>query len=51
MAGSEMYTINEDLIKICGKFTLLDQVLPKLKATGHRVLIFNQMTMVCIFCM
>ena len=29
---------------MCGKFTLLDQILHKLKRTGHRVLIFNQMT-------
>jgi hypothetical protein len=29
-----------------GKFALLDQILPKLKRTGHRVLIFSQMTKV-----
>jgi len=33
-----------DLYRSCGKFELLDRVLPKLKATGHRVLLFCQMT-------
>lgn len=42
--GSEFYTFDENLVKCCGKFLLLDNILPKLKATGHRVLIFNQMT-------
>lgn len=36
-----------DLIWRCsGKFELLDRILPKLKRTGHRVLIFFQMTQV-----
>eukprot|EP01027_Heterolobosea_sp_BB2_P013730 GEZU01019767.1.p1 GENE.GEZU01019767.1~~GEZU01019767.1.p1 ORF type:complete len:1306 (-),score=411.03 GEZU01019767.1:96-3443(-) len=34
----------EDIIRCSGKFELLDRMLPKLKATGHRVLIFSQMT-------
>merc|ERR1712137_1244575 len=38
------YIINEDLVRASGKLVLLDQVLPKLKAAGHRVLIFSQMT-------
>lgn len=33
-----------DLYRVAGKFELLDRLLPKLKATGHRVLIFFQMT-------
>ncbi|MCO5568663.1 hypothetical protein L7F22_022362 [Adiantum nelumboides] len=33
-----------DLFRVSGKFELLDRILPKLKATGHRVLIFFQMT-------
>ncbi|XP_013396616.1 transcription activator BRG1 isoform X1 [Lingula anatina] len=33
-----------DLHRAAGKFELLDRVLPKLKATGHRVLLFCQMT-------
>ena len=33
-----------DLFRAAGKFELLDRILPKLKATGHRVLIFSQMT-------
>lgn len=32
------------LIKACGKFELLQKMLPKLKEQGHRVLIFSQMT-------
>ena len=33
-----------DLFRVAGKFELLDRILPKLKATGHRVLLFSQMT-------
>ncbi|KAK0402086.1 hypothetical protein QR680_016138 [Steinernema hermaphroditum] len=33
-----------ELYRVSGKFELLDRILPKLKATGHRVLIFCQMT-------
>ena len=40
------YDIDDDLIRSSGKFTLLDRMLPKLKAMGHRVLIFSQMTQV-----
>lgn len=42
----EGYHINETLIGSSGKVALLDQMLPKLKAAGHRVLIFTQMTQV-----
>ncbi|XP_055388864.1 uncharacterized protein LOC129617843 [Condylostylus longicornis] len=34
---------DESLLRVCGKFWVLDDVLTKLKATGHRVLIFSQM--------
>ena len=34
----------EGLVRSAGKFELLERILPKLKATGHRVLIFTQMT-------
>ncbi|KAG2186621.1 hypothetical protein INT44_002845 [Umbelopsis vinacea] len=37
---------NELLYRTAGKFELLDRMLPKLKATGHRVLIFFQMTQI-----
>lgn len=37
---------NELLWRTSGKFELLDRVLPKFKATGHKVLIFFQMTSV-----
>merc|ERR1712066_433301 len=33
-----------DVYRAAGKFELLDRVLPKLKASGHRVLMFCQMT-------
>jgi ATP-dependent helicase STH1/SNF2 len=35
---------NDLLWRTAGKFELLDRVLPKYKATGHRVLMFFQMT-------
>jgi superfamily II DNA or RNA helicase len=34
----------EELVRASGKVALLDTVLEKLKATGHRVLLFSQMT-------
>ena len=37
---------NELLYRTSGKFELLDRMLPKLNQTGHRVLIFFQMTRV-----
>jgi ATP-dependent helicase STH1/SNF2 len=37
--------VNDDLLwRTAGKFELLDRVLPKFKSTGHRVLMFFQMT-------
>ncbi|XP_065360102.1 ATP-dependent helicase brm isoform X2 [Calliphora vicina] len=33
-----------DLYRVSGKFELLDRILPKLKASNHRVLLFCQMT-------
>jgi ATP-dependent helicase STH1/SNF2 len=39
--------LTNDLIwRTAGKFELLDRILPKLKATGHRVLMFFQMTQI-----
>ncbi|CAA7396178.1 unnamed protein product [Spirodela intermedia] len=32
------------LVRLCGKLEMLDRLLPKLKATGHRVLFFSTMT-------
>ncbi|SCU86405.1 LAME_0D05996g1_1 [Lachancea meyersii CBS 8951] len=34
------------LYRVAGKFELLDRVLPKFKASGHRILMFFQMTQV-----
>ncbi|KAK9499007.1 hypothetical protein O3M35_003529 [Rhynocoris fuscipes] len=43
--GSQMGGVSgPDLYRVSGKFELLDRILPKLKATGHRVLLFCQMT-------
>lgn len=44
--ASQGYQLNENVIRSSGKFALLDQMLPKLKAAGHRVLMFTQMTAV-----
>jgi SNF2 family DNA or RNA helicase len=33
-----------DIVRVSGKFELLDKMFPKLKKTGHRILIFSQMT-------
>jgi len=30
-------------VRVCGKLDVLDRILPKLKAAGHRVLIYSQM--------
>ena len=35
-----------DLFRVSGKFELLDRILPKLKASGHKILLFCQMTSV-----
>jgi SNF2 family DNA or RNA helicase len=43
-------TTNEEFLKILiaasGKLVLVDKLLPKLKNTGHKVLIFSQMKMI-----
>ena len=36
------------MTKACGKLVLLSKMLRKLKAEGHRVLIFSQMTKVSL---
>jgi ATP-dependent helicase STH1/SNF2 len=44
-SSNEIYNhINDDIFKASGKFELLDRMLPKLISTGHKVLIFSQMT-------
>jgi hypothetical protein len=42
----EGYQINENIFRSSGKVELLDRMLPKLKAAGHRILMFTQMTAV-----
>merc|ERR1719367_2272822 len=43
-AHTGMQNLGSDIFRSSGKFELLDRVLPKLKASGHRVLMFCQMT-------
>lgn len=43
VSGMEVDSHFEMLLKASGKLVLLDKLLPKLKAEGHRVLIFSQM--------
>jgi ATP-dependent DNA helicase len=38
------YQADEDMIDICGKLKVLDQMLAELRERGHKVLIFSQMT-------
>lgn len=40
----DTYLDNRDLIRTCGKFEVLDRILPKLLRAGHRMLIFSQST-------
>jgi hypothetical protein len=40
----DSYNIDDNIWKTSGKFELLDRILPKLRATHHRVLVFSQMT-------
>ncbi|GMH53013.1 hypothetical protein TrLO_g6611 [Triparma laevis f. longispina] len=40
------WDINTDMIKCCGKLSVLDRMLVKLRKGGHRVLVFTQMTQV-----
>jgi ATP-dependent helicase STH1/SNF2 len=37
------YVLDDFIVRLSGKFLLLDRMLFKLKAAGHRVLIFSQM--------
>jgi SWI/SNF-related matrix-associated actin-dependent regulator of chromatin subfamily A member 2/4 len=38
------YELDDNIWRAAGKFELLERILPKLKASGHRVLMFSQMT-------
>jgi len=40
----DSYAIDYSIISSSGKMELLDRILPKLKAAGHRILLFSQMT-------
>lgn len=39
-----VFGFRAELYRASGKFELLDRILPKLRATNHRVLLFCQMT-------
>ena len=39
-----IFGFRAELYRASGKFELLDRILPKLRATNHRVLLFCQMT-------
>ena len=41
---SEMESPSVKMVNICGKLMVMDQMLVRLKAGGHKVLIFSQMT-------
>merc|ERR1719495_606330 len=43
-AHTGMRDLGPDIYRSAGKFELMDRILPKLKASGHRVLMFCQMT-------
>ncbi len=38
------WPLDENIVRTAGKFDIIDRIFPKLKATGHRVLLFSQMT-------
>lgn len=40
------FALPQDMIPLSGKFKKFDELLPKLKEEGHRVLIFSQFTMI-----
>ena len=43
-SASTVYPPPEELVEQCGKLALLQRLLDRLKARGHKVLIFSQMT-------
>ncbi|KAG2441560.1 hypothetical protein HXX76_003181 [Chlamydomonas incerta] len=43
-SDSHMYPSADELVAACGKLGLLERLLTRLRAGGHRVLIFSQMT-------
>lgn len=36
--------MRDNIFRVSGKFELLDRILPKMIATGHKILIFSQFT-------
>ncbi|XP_076366781.1 lymphocyte-specific helicase-like isoform X2 [Tachypleus tridentatus] len=41
---TQNFKIDEELVKVCGKISLMDSLLKELKKHGHKVLLFSQMT-------
>lgn len=44
--GTELF--DKNIMKVCGKLTMLDAILKKLKQNGHRVLIFSTFVIVIV---
>ncbi|XP_050422479.1 lymphoid-specific helicase-like isoform X2 [Adelges cooleyi] len=42
--GTEQILVDENIVKVSGKFQVLDAMLTKLKLLGHKVLLFSTMT-------
>ena len=42
--GTDVFLVDEDIVKSSGKLKILDQMLPKLLEQNHKILIFSQMT-------
>ena len=38
------YKVDNDIVGICGKLKVLDQMLTELMSRGHKILLFSQMT-------
>ncbi|KAI9337591.1 SNF2 family N-terminal domain-containing protein [Zopfochytrium polystomum] len=46
LVNPEGSTVNDSIYRASGKFELLDRVIPKFLRTGHRILMFFQMTQI-----
>ncbi|XP_050542217.1 lymphoid-specific helicase-like isoform X2 [Daktulosphaira vitifoliae] len=44
--GTKQIRVDEDIVKVSGKFQVLDAMLSKLKFLGHKVLLFSTMVMI-----
>jgi len=44
MDSLDQEDMRDNIYRVSGKFELLDRILPKMIATGHKILIFSQFT-------